>query len=570
MKVLDAMASPLAIAANRSRNASRAVVLIGFKRQGNLGLGYLAATLERFGYVVEVLDFEDPVDEVATAVLRLDPVLVGFSLIFQFYVHRFEELARHLRAKGVKCHFTIGGHFPSLSPVETMELVPQLDSIVRFEGEITLLDLVDALSLGKDWRVTQGIAYRSARSVEMTELRPLLGDLDELPHPHRVVETRSILGRTSAQLIASRGCARTCSFCSIHMFYRIAPGKVVRTRRPAEVAREMRMLHDEMGATILMFQDDDFPIFGPAWHRWCHDLLDEIARHGLIGKLIWKINCRADAVDPVLLSEMRDAGLYLVYMGLESGSDEGLRTLHKQITVAQNLRAVETLKELGILFDFGFMMLDPSSTFESILDNVAFLRRIVGDGYMAAEFCRMIPYDGTPIKDELAAAGRLRGDVLNPDYDFLDPRLEAFFEQTNQALNLTGWIHGLKALSPQLKFAWSEVAVMERLNPGLPGLADYSLRLRGITSASNAVLFNVVEELVDRCRHGLTLPQGFAVNLARESNRFVRDLTRERDAFVFRNQSALLRALEPEQPFVTPLAGNVPWSRSVEIASPVA
>ena len=75
-------------------------------------------------------------------------------------------------------------------------------------------------------------------------MRPLIGDLDELPHPHRTVQTRSILGRTSAQLIASRGCARTCSFCSIHLFYRTAPGKVVRTRRPAEVAREMRMLYD--------------------------------------------------------------------------------------------------------------------------------------------------------------------------------------------------------------------------------------------------------------------------------------------------------------------------------------
>ena len=78
-------------------------------------------------------------------------------------------------------------------------------------------------------------------------------------------------------------------------------------------------------------------------------------------------------------------------------------------------------KTLGILFDFGFVMLDPSSTFESILENVAFLGRIVGDGSIASEFCCTIPYDGTPIKEELASAGRLRGDVLNPDHDFPDP-----------------------------------------------------------------------------------------------------------------------------------------------------
>ena len=79
----------------------------------------------------------------------------------------------------------------------------------------------------------------------------------------------------------------------------------------------------------------------------------------------------------------------------------------------------------------------------------------------------MLPYDGTPIKDELVE-GRLRGDVNNPDYDFLDPRLAQFFELVNEALNTTGWIHGLQALSPQLSFAWNEVAVMEGFTPSLP------------------------------------------------------------------------------------------------------
>jgi radical SAM superfamily enzyme YgiQ (UPF0313 family) len=537
-------ASPLAGAWERDRDTTRSVVLVGFKRQGNLGLGYLGATLERYGYSVAILDFEDSPQTILAAIEERDPVLVGFSLIFQFYVHRYEALARYLRANGVDCHFTIGGHFPSLSPDETFALMPQLDSIVRFEGEVTLLELVDLLSLDLPWHAVEGIVYRDGAETVQTPLRRLLADLDELPFPHRMVDTRPILGRTSAQLIASRGCARTCSFCSIHMFYRLAPGKVVRTRQPAEVAREMRMLYEE-GATVFLFQDDDFPIFGPAWHRWCRELLDEIDRQDLVDRVLWKVNCRADAVDPELLGEMRDAGLYLVYMGLESGSDEGLRTLHKQTTVEQNLRAVEILKELGIHFDFGFMMLDPSSTFESIFENVAFLRRIVGDGSAAAEFCRMIPYDGTPIKDELAQQGRLRGDVCNPDYDFLDPRLELFFTQVNEALNVTGWIHGLESLSPQLKFAWTEFAIMERLTPSLPGLSAYRDRLRAITAESNAVLFDTVETLAERCRSGVpaAIPQR---ELTEQARAFRETLVGERNTFIDTNEVELLRALEPD------------------------
>jgi methylmalonyl-CoA mutase cobalamin-binding subunit len=134
MTAVEASPRPSAFAPARvrERDATRNVVLVGFRNQGNLGLGYLAATLEEFGYHVEVVDFEAPHAEVLETVRRLDPVVVGFSLIFQFYVHRFEALARHLREGGVTSHFTMGGHFPSLSPEETLALVPQLDSVVRF------------------------------------------------------------------------------------------------------------------------------------------------------------------------------------------------------------------------------------------------------------------------------------------------------------------------------------------------------------------------------------------------------------------------------------------------------
>jgi radical SAM superfamily enzyme YgiQ (UPF0313 family) len=534
--------SALRIAYTRDRNATRNVVLVGFQSQGNLGLGYLAATLEKVGYHVEVVDFEAPRDEVLAIIRRLDPIVVGFSLIFQFYVHRYEQLASYLRASGIRAHFTMGGHFPSLSSAETLALVPQLNSVVRFDGEITLLELCDRLGLGQDWRDVHGIAHVVGGEVVLTPPRPMLTELDDFPRPHPTVETRPLLGRRVAQMIASRGCARTCSFCSIHMFYRTAPGKVVRTRRPAEVAREMRDLHDEVGATVILFQDDDFPMFGPAWHRWTRSLLDAIRAQDLVGRVLWKVNCRADAADPELLAEMRDAGLYMVYMGLESGSEKGLQTLHKQITVAQNEAAVATMKDLGILFDFGFMMLDPSSTFESITDNVAFLRRIVGDGSAPAEFCRMVPYDGTPIKDQLAAEGRLRGDVCNPDYDFLDPRIELFFRLINEAVNMTGWIHGLRALSPQLKFAWNELAVMEKFMPSLPGLRDYRDRLQRITRESNETLMQVVEDLIAVSRDGAK--QSFTPDeLASRCESYVDELLRERNTFVGSNQDELLAAV---------------------------
>jgi anaerobic magnesium-protoporphyrin IX monomethyl ester cyclase len=190
------------------------------------------------------------------------------------------------------------------------------------------------------------------------------------------------------------------------------------------------------------------------------------------------------------------------------------------------------------------MMLDPSSTFDSVLENVAFLRRIVGDGSAAAEFCRMIPYDGTPIKDALQREGRLRGDIIHPDYDFLDPRLERFYDEISQALQITGWIHGLSALSPQLKFAWAEFAIIERLLPRLPDLHEYGDKLRRITAASNAVLCDVLEELVDVCRKSAASALS-RDTLGAQCRAFAAELVSERDAYMLKNQGALLDALEP-------------------------
>jgi len=518
-------------------------MLVGFQNQGNLGLGYLAAVLRRHGYAVQVVDIEQDPDEILRIAIELKPILIGFSLIFQFFIDQYAALLYLLRKNGIDCHFTMGGHFPSLSYEQTLELVPELDSVVRFEGETTLIELVDAIVTGKDWQEVQGIAYRSEDGIKLTKPRALLEDLDQLPYPDRDYEPEAVLGRSIMPILASRGCARTCSFCSIHTFYRAAPGRIVRTRKPAEVVREMALLHEERGTTIFLFQDDDFPLFGQVWRRWANEFVDELERTGLAQRVIWKMNCRADAVDRELFIRMRDAGLYLVYMGLESGSEQGLETLHKQITVEQNLRAVNILKSIGLMFEYGFMLLDPSSTFESIRENIDFLRTILADGCLPVTFCRMLPYDGTPIKDELVRTGRLRGDVCNPDYDFLDPRIGEFYEALTNLVSLTGWIHGLKAVTSQLAWAWHEVATIERLFPVLPGMEDYKETLRSITKNSNDLLLRVVEDLSYQFSDNKPanwMPE--IVEQAREN--FLEQLLRERDAFIYSNEDILLDTLQ--------------------------
>lgn len=523
---------------------SRPVFLIGFQDQGNLGIGYLASTLIDQGYDARVIDFRNDPEHILEAIKATRPLLVGFSLIFQYYAPQFASLASYLRSHGVDCHFSTGGHYPSLRHEDVLEMVPELDSVVRFEGEVTLLELVQRLSEGRDWRQTVGIAYRQDGRVIATPLRPLIADLDRLPWPYRPFEPKPVLGRKAIAILASRGCVRGCSFCSIRKFYQIPPGKIRRTRSPENVVREMKALHDERRISIFLFQDDDFSLLGRAGRRWALDFVNELERQGLRGRVIWKISCRADEVEPELFARLRDAGLFLVYLGLESGNEVGLQLLNKKLAVTDSHRAVAVLKELGIMFDFGFMLFDPSSTFEAVRANTAFLRHIVGDGSAAVVFGKMMPYAGTDIEKQLAQAGRLRGNAVEPDYDFLDPRLNAYFEAL--APMVAGWVQSLKSVASQLNWAWVEIAVIERLFPPVDGLESYKAFLRSITSASNDLLLTTIEETSRLFEDG-SKPRSLGSELELARQRFLTEMLRGRDEFIGHNQDILLQSLAEER-----------------------
>lgn len=524
--------------AARERVTDRPVLLVGFQKQSNLGLGYLASVLRAFGYRVIIADVTAAPEDLARIATTERPLLVGFSLIFQFYIRKYRAQVRALRAAGYDGHITMGGHFPSLNPPAALAEVPELDSVCQYEGELTLLDLADALSTGGDPRAIAGLIHAGEAAPSCGGTRSLLHDLDDLPWPAREVEPRAILGQRSASLLASRGCARTCPFCSIHTFYRSAPGKVVRLRAPEKVVEEMAYLHHDEGISVFLFQDDDFPIFGPNWKKWARRLIGEIKAAGLADRIAWKINCRADAVDPELLLEMKAAGLFLVYMGLESGDSGALDVLGKGVSAEQNLAAVRTLKRIGLRFEYGFMLLDPSSSFASIRANLDFLRKVTGDGSVAATFCRMLPYDGTPIKDRLVAEGRFRGDVCDPDYAFLDDRLDGFNADMNRLLNVSGWIHGTAALSPSLNWAWDEFAVLARFFPALAGLESYRRALARLTAAANRVVLGAMDTLASHHETGSAAPdEAQLTETARDLNQRLLNL---RNAFVFRHQEKIL------------------------------
>lgn len=498
------------------------VLLVGFQDQDNLGLRYLASSLRAAGHDVRIETFGPDAAPLVTVARRWSPDVIGFSMIFQFMAPDFGQVIAALRDAGVEAHMTMGGHYASFAPETLLLLIPGLDSVVRFEGEGVIVELADAVAGRGPWQDIRGIAWRDGDHVNLTPPREDTLDLDALPWPERedIVYERQQL--PTASVLASRGCPYKCSFCSIITFYEGNGTRGRRRRDPSSVVDELEHLVNERGVRLILFQDDDFLAGGRAARDWARTVADDVIRRNLHERMRFKFSCRSDEVREETLEPLIDAGLTHVYLGVEAGDPESLKTLNKLITPDVHVRAGEILRRLDLTFDFGFMLMEPWSTLTSVRNNLAFLRDFTAEGYTAAGFCRTLPYVGTPMEQQMRAEGRLVGPALEADYRFLDPRLDTLWDFSLVAFANRNY--GKDATWDRLRGLLFEA----RLDyPDRPHDPDFRAAAQTLTAASNALLLDVAEEAVGAIEAGEALEASDPVLLrlarfAREEDERVR------------------------------------------------
>ena len=469
------------------------VAFVAFQEFAHLGVGYLASVLSDAGYEFSVIDFREGKEEILKRLKRVKPLIVGFSVIFQYHIYEFEELISYIRKGGIKCHFTAGGQYASLRYDDLFEIIPSLDSVVRFEGEYTFLDLVNCIYAGTGWKNISGIAYKNNGNIIVNPLRPVETDLDKFPIPMRSPLTEYALDKKFATILAGRGCVNNCSFCYLREYYQQSSGPYKRIRKPGKVVWEMELLHHEMDCSVFLFQDDDFPVRTDKDSEWLVRFCKELKRKKLTDKIMWKINCRPDEVDYDSFALMKNHGLYLVFLGIEDGTDIGLIRLNKHMTVAKSLEGINILKKLEIGFDYGFMLFQPSSTYRSVNDNLDFLREICGDGFSPVTFLKMMPYSATPIERELRKEGRLKGKPGFFDYDFPDESMNHFYEFITDCF--MEWLRDSDGLLNISKWARNYISVFSHFFEMIPEILLISKDVKNTISESNLFLLDTMKKL---------------------------------------------------------------------------
>src|SRR5262249_31169888 len=177
--------SPIAIPPLDPAGRRQKVLLIGFQDQDNLGLRYLMSAVNASGHHASIMTYGSDPEAILKRIHREKPDVVGFSLIFQYMAPDFGRVIAALRGSGVTAHFTMGGHYASFEPAEILKRTPGLDSVVRFDGELTLVKLLHCLGTGSDWHALPGIAFRADDKEIVTQLAQVVDDLDTLPWPDR-------------------------------------------------------------------------------------------------------------------------------------------------------------------------------------------------------------------------------------------------------------------------------------------------------------------------------------------------------------------------------------------------
>lgn len=429
------------------------VALVGPEIEENLALRYLAGSLRAAGHSTEVFAFNRAADVpvLARNIREASPGLVGFSLVAQRRFEDFRRLAETLRAQGYRGHITAGGHFASLRASEILRDTPQLDSILHHDGEERICALARALD---DGVAGEPVASRASSPASQPASSPAapwdeepppeldgmtwraldggilhrppvrVPDVDALPLPWRRRADRT-LGFARAPMVTSRGCAGACSFCSIHAWHRQVASSRLRFRSPRQVAEEMVSLYREEGVRVFVFHDDDFihPKASEALRR-CREILDR-AESGIGRPFGFVIKCRPDDVNEELFTYLKSMGLVRAYVGIESSSALGVRTLNRRTTPEQNERALDVLRRTGVFGCFNLLLFHPETSLEELEENLGFLERHLEFPFDVA---RTELYARSGLEDRLLREGRAVGDYRGYDYRMADARAETVFQ----------------------------------------------------------------------------------------------------------------------------------------------
>jgi len=310
---------------------------------------------------------------------------------------RTAEIAKKVNPEIVT---VVGGQHFTFTAEQSLMDFPEIDYIVRGEGEVTFFKLIKALKKGKGIEKIKGLSYTHVTDIIHNPDRELIKNLDTLPYPaYDLVENNLdkyhftiMAGKNKKYLImeGSRGCRHKCTFCTQWKHW----GGKWRTKSAKRIADEMQHLHNNFGGEFLWLTDDNFD-----YRHRAPDLWNELRPRKFTKDITWFFQARTDDIanNPELVKKLNKVGNNWILIGVENNSPKNLKSYKKGVKVSDAGKAMKILKANNI-FAHAMMIIgsrsDTSGSIQSLRD---FSLEIEPD---LALYTVLTPYPGTDVYNQ--------------------------------------------------------------------------------------------------------------------------------------------------------------------------
>ncbi|MHA1805480.1 MAG: B12-binding domain-containing radical SAM protein [Promethearchaeota archaeon] len=294
-------------------------------------------------------------------------------------------------AKKHGAYVVMGGYHSSALPEAVLQH-PEVDAVIRREGELTFKEFV----LKGPSNEIKGLSFKDEKGIiHHNPDREKIMDLDSLPFPDRSLRPPNPIFKKHDVIVTSRGCNGTCTFCAnkaVHGRWR--------GRSPENVVEELEILYNN---------NPDLMV-----HIWDANFMQDPDRVAKIIELIEQKNIRLKyfcemRVDPIvkyphLIEGLNRIGMEWIAIGIESPNDERLRRLKKGITSSTVEKAVQILKKNNIKI-IGYLMIgDPEETEQDMKGYPVYATELGIDKIMLAI---QTPHPGSRLFEEMEKNGAI-------------------------------------------------------------------------------------------------------------------------------------------------------------------
>lgn len=364
-------------------------------------VSHLAGT----GFDAYIHNLKDPTGtvwkEIERTLKEYGPAVVGISAKSQNFKSAL-IVARLAKKVNPQTVVVMGGPHPSMVGADLLK-DPEIDISVMGEGERTMVELLKALEAQKELEGIHGIVYRKNGQVIKNPPRELITDLDSLCFPHQyapeILKDYTKYPVTAfGNIFTIRGCPYACFFCGSRNIW----SRKVRFRSPESVVEEIKSLQ-KIGVNFVHFDDDTFGVTAAHISDLCHALKTHCPG------LEWRCEIPVQLVNEQNISLMKEAGCTIIQVGIESGNNEVLSQIRKNITIEAALAACKLIHKHGIALNVFFIVGFPQDTEESLRDTIAAIKKVKCEYIVYSIFT---PYPGTEAFELCKEKG-----LIGKDYD---------------------------------------------------------------------------------------------------------------------------------------------------------